>query len=196
MAWPRAADLVLGERQRFAGRRQQLPFDEVDAGDQLGDRMLDLQAGVHLEEVRAVASLIHDELDRAGRIVADGAAELERGVVELLRDLVGQVRRRRLLEHLLVVALDRAVALEQMHEVAGPVAGELHLEMARVEDEFLEQDRIVAERGSAPRPSRRPAPAANSFARSTRRMPRPPPPADALISTGKPIRSAACASVA
>ena len=34
-----------------------------------------------------------------------------------------------------------------MHEVAGAVAGELHFEMARVEDELLEQHRAVAEGG-------------------------------------------------
>jgi hypothetical protein len=36
---------------------------------------------------------------------------------------------------------------EQVHQVAATVAGELHLEMARVENIFLEQHRIVAEGG-------------------------------------------------
>ena len=43
---------------------------EVEAGDQLGDRVLDLQPGVHLEEAeRAVG--VEDELDGAGADVAD-----------------------------------------------------------------------------------------------------------------------------
>ena len=109
--------------------------------------MLDLEPRVHFEEIRASLSLVHDELDRAGGIVADGAAKLQRGVEESCADPVGKVGGGRLFQELLVVALDRAVALEQMHEVAGAIAGELHFEMARVEDEFLEQDRVVAEGG-------------------------------------------------
>ena len=45
------ADLLLARRQRFARRHAQLPFDEIVAGDHLGDRMLDLQPRVHLDEV-------------------------------------------------------------------------------------------------------------------------------------------------
>ena len=49
-------ELVLRLRQRLAGRDAQLPFDEIEPGDHLGDRMLDLQPRVHLHEVeRAVA---------------------------------------------------------------------------------------------------------------------------------------------
>ena len=39
------------ERQRLAGRDPQLPLHQVEAGDQLGHRVLDLEAGVHLHEV-------------------------------------------------------------------------------------------------------------------------------------------------
>ena len=49
------ADLLLGQRELFAGRRQQLPFDEIDAGDELGDGMLDLQPRVHFQEIWSVA---------------------------------------------------------------------------------------------------------------------------------------------
>ena len=138
----------------------------------------------------ASLSRLHDELDRAGGVVTDRAAELQRGVEQLRAHAVGKVGRRGLLEELLVVALDRAVAFEQVHEVAGAVAGELHFEMARIEDEFLEQDRAVAEGGLSFRFAQQSSAASKSLASSTRRMPRPPPPAEALISTGKPIRPA------
>ena len=36
-------DLVLLKGQPFAKRYTQLPFDEIDASDKLGHRMLDLQ---------------------------------------------------------------------------------------------------------------------------------------------------------
>ena len=41
------------------------PFDKIDAGDQLGNRMLDLQAGIHFQEVERLV-LSADELDRTG----------------------------------------------------------------------------------------------------------------------------------
>ena len=49
------ADLRLRQRELFAGRRQQLPFDEIDAGDEFGDGMLDLQSRVHFQEIWSVA---------------------------------------------------------------------------------------------------------------------------------------------
>ena len=47
---PGARDLLLRQRQRLARGDPDLPLDEVQAGDLLGDRVLDLQAGVHLQE--------------------------------------------------------------------------------------------------------------------------------------------------
>ena len=46
-----AGDFVLRERQRLARGDAELPLDEIEPGHRLGDRMLDLQPGVHLEEV-------------------------------------------------------------------------------------------------------------------------------------------------
>ena len=56
--------------------------------DHLGDRVLDLQAGVHLEE-EELAVLI-DELDGAGVVVADGLGGLDRGLAHRLFDAAGQ----------------------------------------------------------------------------------------------------------
>ena len=50
IAWPRDLDLLLGDREPLAAGDPQLLADDVDAGDHLGDRVLDLQAGVDLEE--------------------------------------------------------------------------------------------------------------------------------------------------
>ncbi len=54
-AWPRIESSCWRQRQRLAGGDAQLPLDEVEAGDHLGDRMLDLQPRVHLHEVEAAA---------------------------------------------------------------------------------------------------------------------------------------------
>jgi len=81
---------------------------QVDTGDLLRHRVLDLEPGVHLEEGdRAV--LADEELTGARpdvrRLLEDGL----RGVVQRLHLGVGQVRRGSLLDELLVSALQRAV---------------------------------------------------------------------------------------
>ena len=43
-------------------------------GDQLGNRMLHLKPGVHLEEIE-LSVLVEQELDRAGVGVSDGARD-------------------------------------------------------------------------------------------------------------------------
>ncbi len=62
-----AGQLHLGllEPERLAGRNADHLLDQIDAGDQFGDRMLDLQPCVHLEKEEALV-LTGDELDRAG----------------------------------------------------------------------------------------------------------------------------------
>ena len=144
--------------------------------------MLDLQPGVHLHEVEA-AVLGGDELHRAGADVADRL----RGIAGRLAHLGAALRRHagrwRFLQHLLVPALHRAVALEQVDAVAVRVAEHLDLDVARLQHVLLDQHVVVAEarlRLALARGERR----LEVGAASTRRMPLPPPPALALISTG------------
>ena len=53
--------------------------------------------------------------------------------------------RRRLLDDLLVAALQRALALAEVDEVAVAVAEDLHLDVARPLDELLDVDAVVGE---------------------------------------------------
>ena len=62
------------EVEMLAERDAQLLLDEVEAKDELGHRMFDLEAGVHLEEVE-VAVLIDDEFHRPGTAVAGLAGD-------------------------------------------------------------------------------------------------------------------------
>src|SRR4029078_12789286 len=71
-------ELVLGERQFFARGHAQLPFHEIEAGDAFSDRMLALEASIHLHEIERAVS-IEQELDRAGPDIADGFGGGERG---------------------------------------------------------------------------------------------------------------------
>ena len=59
--------------------------DEVGAGDDLGDRVLDLEPGVDLEEGEQPVAGVVEELDGAGAGVPDGDGEPFRGRLDLGR---------------------------------------------------------------------------------------------------------------
>jgi len=139
-----------GPRRHLAGRDAQLQLDEVDPVDLLGDRVLDLQPGVHLHEEELVGAIgADDELDRAGAGVADGLRRLDRGRAHGRPLLRGEQRRRRLLDDLLVAPLQRALALAEVHGVAVGVGQHLDLDVPRAGDQPLDEQRVIAER--APR---------------------------------------------
>ena len=73
-------------RQPLARRDQDLMLDNVHAGHQLGDRMLDLHAGIHLHEVE-VSVLVQQEFDGAGVVVTDGLRRVDRGLAHLAAKL-------------------------------------------------------------------------------------------------------------
>ena len=139
------SDLVLRQRQLFAERHAQLPFDQIDAGNQLGHGMLDLQAGVHLDEEHLLA--VGDEFDGAGADIVHGGGRLARGGADRFALLGVQRRRRRFLDHLLVSPLQRAFALPEREQIAMAVADDLHLDMPGVLHEFFDQHAVVAECG-------------------------------------------------
>ena len=73
----RQLHVALLDGERLAGGDADHLLDQVDAGDELGHGMLDLQPRVHLEKVEALV-LRGDELDGAGRVVADRLGERDR----------------------------------------------------------------------------------------------------------------------
>ncbi len=107
----------------------------------------------------------------------------------------GDRRRRRFLDHLLMAALDRAIALAEMDDVAVLVGKDLDFDVAGVGDRPL-QDQLVRTEG-ARRLGARPRQRVGEIARreATSRMPRPPPPAAALTISGKPMRRPSAVSV-
>src|SRR5690606_13702076 len=60
-----AAGLGVAETELLAVGDSYLPLHQVEAGHHLGDGVLDLEPGVHLEEVE-LAALVDEELDGAG----------------------------------------------------------------------------------------------------------------------------------
>ena len=147
-------DVGLAEAERLAGGDPDLRRDEVDAGQHLRHRVLDLDPAVDLDEVE-VAVAIDEELERPDVLVAgrddrpDGAlARAPRGPPSE-RAGVG-----RLLEDLLVAPLDGAVALAEVDAVAVAVDRDLDLDVAVLVEPLLEVERVVAERRLAPRSGR------------------------------------------
>jgi len=66
-----------GKAQLLPRRDADLELHQVDAGDHLGDRVLDLDAGVHLHEIEPLVD-VQEEFDSAGVLVAHPLAEGDR----------------------------------------------------------------------------------------------------------------------
>ena len=100
---------VLLERQLLARRDTELPFHEIEPGDRLGHRVLNLQSRIHLHEPVAVrpqpVRAIGDEFHGAGADIADCKRCLHRRTAHRRAQLRAHAGRRRLLDHLLVAAL-------------------------------------------------------------------------------------------
>ena len=136
---------VLGDVQGLAVGDLELLQHQVDARGLLGDRVLDLQAGVDLEE-RDQAVLADQVLDGARAVVAGLLADALGGLVDLLALRVGQERRGRLLDQLLEAALQRAVAGARDDDVAVLVGDHLRLDVARLVQVALDEALAAAER--------------------------------------------------
>jgi hypothetical protein len=113
--------------------------------DGLRDRVLDLEAGVQLQKERLTVRR-EQELGRAGTPVSGRTAERERPVAQARAELRRDVRRRRLLDDLLVAALQRALAFAEVDAIAVAVEQQLDLDMARALDVALEHHPVVGER--------------------------------------------------
>ena len=139
-------DVGLRETQRFARGDAELVGDQVAARRELGDRVLDLEPRVHLEE-RERASVVQQELAGPGAHIADGAREREGRFAHRSAQRGVDGGGGRLLEHLLVAPLDRAVALAEVDAVALAVEQDLDLDVPGAFEESLEDQSVVVEGG-------------------------------------------------
>ncbi len=107
--------------------------------------MLDLQSRIHFQEIETLV-LPRDELDRAGAVVADRLRQRDRLLSHFFASRGIEQRRRRLLDDLLIAALDRAFALAEVDDIAVLVAKHLNFDMARIRDELFDENALIAER--------------------------------------------------
>ena len=118
--------------------------------------MLDLDARVHLDEVKArlfifisisIFVRVHEEFDGAGIVVADSAERFADDIPDFLAQLGRHLYGRRLFDQLLVAALNRALAFPQADDVAVLVGQYLEFDVARVLDILLQVKIAIAECG-------------------------------------------------
>ena len=136
-------DLSLGERELFARRHADHQFHQVQARDAFRHRVLHLQAGVHLQEIEVLV-LADDKLHRARALVFHSLGQLHGLLAHGLAGGFADEGAGRLFDHLLVAALDGALALVQVNDVAVAVAHHLDFDVARLLYKLLDEDAVVA----------------------------------------------------
>ena len=137
----------LHQWQGRAKGHMQLPCDQINASDRLGDRMLNLQPCVHFHKPEPVRAQpirgVDDKFDRSRPLVANHLSRCHRRLPHCRAHLGGHARRWSLFDDFLMTTLQRAVAFKQMHSLRA-IAKHLYFNMARRCDVFFDQNRTIA----------------------------------------------------
>ena len=128
-----------------------MQLDEIDARDFFGDRVLDLEARIGLDEREAALIArghigVDQKLEGAEIVVAHFLRHPHRGACQPIAHRGRESRTRRYLDDLLIAALDAAFALPQVADVARAVADDLHFDVTRARHQLLDIHVAVAER--------------------------------------------------
>ena len=135
----------LREAEPLTGCDTNLFFDQVDPVHHLGNRMLDLDAGVHLHEVDVGS--VDQKFERAGVGVLHGSRGGDRDIMQTVAHRRIQCGRRRFLDELLVRwLLHRTVAFAEVHDIAVLIAQHLHFDVPRGADQLLDVHAAIFER--------------------------------------------------
>ena len=90
---PLNLDLVLLKIEWVPSCDLDLLLDQVDSGDDLAHRVLDLYTGVHLDKVE-IARVVEDELHRPRVLITDCLCCIEGGAMKISSHLLIEVRGR------------------------------------------------------------------------------------------------------
>ena len=96
----------------LACRDAQLRLHEVNAGDELRNWVLHLDARVHFDEMQA-AIFVHQEFNRAGVLISNVAQAATKSFADLFSATSGLPAGRSLFNEFLVTALNGALAFAQ-----------------------------------------------------------------------------------
>ena len=183
MAWPRGRDGFPSKGQTMTGGDGDLEFDEIEAGDLLGDGMLDLQARVHFEKIE-IEMGVDEEFDGAGVDVAAGARQAHRGFAHFVAKIGRHDGGGSFFDDFLMAALDGAFAFAERDDTAVRVGEDLDFDVTRLFKIFLEVETRESPKAFSASEEASRTGGAKLGAAWTRRMPLPPPPATALRRTG------------
>ncbi len=139
--------LILCQTQWLTGGDSQLELDKIEARHRFRHCVLDLQPCIDLEEVAILCNRIDDKLNGADRVVLDLTCYAQGVTVQLFPGSSRETRRRRLLENLLVLTLDRTVPIEQVNETAVLVTEQLNLHVTGLLDILFDDQSAIAKRG-------------------------------------------------
>lgn len=140
------ADMILRESQLFqrsTSRDLNLSGHNIDASNLLGDGVLYLNTGVNLNEVIPVL-LVDQELGRACVAVFNRLGKPDRISQDGITGCNREILRRSNLDYLLMTALNTAVTLVEMDNIAEIVTKKLDLDVFGLVEEALDEDGAVA----------------------------------------------------
>ena len=136
-------NVALLDRHAFARRNANLDLHDIDAGNHLSHRMLDLEARIHLDEIKLI--LLVEELERAGAFITDLAARFGATFADADAAACRQVRRGCFFDNLLMAALHRAIAIANVNRISKFIREHLNFNVARILEKLLHVNRRVAE---------------------------------------------------
>ncbi len=141
---PAQQDRIVAVAERLACGDADLLADQIEPADHLADRVLDLDARVHLEEEELVAR--DERLDRADAVVADRLRRADPRFAQARADAFADLRGR-LFEELLVAPLQRTIPLADVHDVPMFIGEDLQLDVLGIIEIPFDVDRRVLEVG-------------------------------------------------
>ena len=118
---------------------------KVQSGDELGDRMFHLQAGIHFEEV-VIQVGIYQEFNSSGTHIVTGSGHIDRTFAHGLPHALADHCTGCFFHQFLMPSLDAAFSFKEVDHIAMSVGHHLHFNMPRTGHEFLDEDRTIAER--------------------------------------------------
>ena len=139
-------EMHLGTVQRMPLSHEDLRADDVNTCNDLGDRVLDLHARIHFDEIELAGIDVDQELDGSGVEVAGLASDSDRSLTQFFANRGVKVHGGSYLHHFLMAPLYGAVSLVQMEDVPILIPQDLHFDMLCAPDKTLEEDRVIAER--------------------------------------------------
>ena len=150
-------NILLLEGQGQARRHSQLLLHQINSGDQLRDRMLHLNTGIHLDKIEGSIGG-QDKLHRPRAHVARRLGGGHSGPAHLLPQGGGEGFGGRFLYQLLPAALDGTVPLPQMDHMALSVRHDLELDVPGIDHQLFQIQLPVAKAGHGLRSGLLPGP--------------------------------------